>query len=160
MSWFNDKFFAEASGGTDPQMAYTAGLVCDIGKLAIAYACAEYYPRISERTVRGTCTWAEAERAVLGYDRIQVGARLLRAWRFPEKFARAVELQAHPERAPAELAPLVAHLHAARYLAVSLGPGVTADGTALFATSSADGDCQNMPWIASTSRWFARSISW
>jgi hypothetical protein len=34
------------------------------------------------------------------------------------------------------------------------------DGTALFATSSADGDCQNMSWMAATSCRFAKSMSW
>jgi hypothetical protein len=34
------------------------------------------------------------------------------------------------------------------------------DGTALFATSSVDGDCQNMSWMAATSCRFAKSMSW
>jgi len=119
---------AEASGSGDPQIAYTAGLVCDLGKLALAFTCAPYYPGISAHARRADGTWAEAERFVLGFDQTQVGARLLRAWRFPESFARAVELQLQPADSPPELVPLVAQLHAARFLAVSLGAGVTEGG--------------------------------
>ena len=119
---------AEARDNGDPQVAYTAGLVCDLGKLALAYTCAEYYPRISAYARRMDCTWSEAEKSVLGFDQTEVGARLLRAWRFPENLARAVELQDNPAEAPPELLPLVSQLHAARFLAVSLGPGVTEGG--------------------------------
>ena len=127
---------AEASGGCDPEVAYTAGLVCNLGKLALAYVCADHYPQISARAARSGCTWSEAETAVLGFHQIEVGARLLRAWRFSEGLARAVELQLNPAGAPAEFRPLATHLHAARYLAVTLGPGVT-EGGFLFALDGA-----------------------
>jgi len=119
---------AETTERIDPAMAYTAGLVCDLGKLALAYVCAPFYPAISECCAVGPCTWEQAEKSVLGYHHAEVGARLLRAWRFPELFAQVVEHQHEPEHAPAASLPLLAHLHAARYLAVTLGPGVTEDG--------------------------------
>jgi HD-like signal output (HDOD) protein len=119
---------AEAGGGCEPQVAYTAGLVCDLGKLALAYVCAEHYPQVSGWAARTGCLWSDAETAVLGYHQTEVSARLLRAWGFAENLARAVEMQLHPADAPAEIAPLAAHLHAARYLAVTLGPGVTEGG--------------------------------
>ncbi len=122
------EILAEASGGCDPQVAYMAGLVCDLGKLALAYTCAEHYPQVSAWAARHGGTWSDAETAVFGFHQTEVGARLLRAWRFSESLARAVELQLHPAGAPAEFAPLAAHLHAARYLAVTLGPGVTEGG--------------------------------
>jgi HD-like signal output (HDOD) protein len=119
---------AESTEKIDPAMAYTAGLVCDMGKLALAYLCAPFYPAISECCAVAPCTWEQAEKSVLGYHHAEVGARLLRAWRFPELFAQVVEHQHEPARAPAEVLPLLAHLHAAKYLAVTLGPGVTEDG--------------------------------
>ena len=75
---------AEAGERGDPQVAYTAGLTCDLGKLALAYGCAEYYPLISACAKHTAATWADAETSVLGYDQTEVGARLLRALRFPE----------------------------------------------------------------------------
>jgi HD-like signal output (HDOD) protein len=119
---------AEATERIDPSTAYTAGLVCDLGKLALAYVCAPYYATISACCAVAPCTWEQAEKSVLGFHHADAGARMLRAWRFPEMFAQAVEHQFDPSRAPADVLPLLAHLHAARYLAVTLGPGVTEDG--------------------------------
>ncbi len=119
---------AENSGAVDAQAAYTAGLVCDLGKLALAYVCAKFYPRISAHSKGAGCTWEEAEKAVLGYHNVEVGVQLLRAWRFPDYFTEAVEGQTHPASSHPDVRVLVAHLHAARYLAIALGPGVTEEG--------------------------------
>ena len=111
-------------------MAYTAGLVCDLGKLVLAFVCAPFYPHHH----RWCCAIAPfapgtgGEKSVLGYHNAEAGARLLRAWRFPEYFAQAVEFQLTPAAAPAEIAPLVSQLHAARYLTFSLGSGTTEGG--------------------------------
>jgi HD-like signal output (HDOD) protein len=119
---------AESSEKVDPSMAYTAGLVCDVGKLALAYVCAEFYPKVAAFCETGACTWEQAEKSVLGYNHAEVGARLLQGWRFPPIFIEVIEKQLTPEKASEASLPLIAHLHAARYLAVALGPGVTEDG--------------------------------
>jgi HD-like signal output (HDOD) protein len=123
---------AEASETTDPQVAYTAGLVCDLGKLVLAFAGAAFYPQVSAHAALQSGTWEDAERAVFGYDQTEVGARLLRAWRFPEMYAQATQWQFRPREAPPGAGPLLAQLHAGKFLAVSLGPGVT-EGGFLFA---------------------------
>ncbi len=119
---------AESVGRIDPQTAYTAGLMCEIGKLAVAHAAAAYFPAIRTWQAEHSCTWKEAERGVLGYDYAQVGAQLLRTWRFPAIFAVAAEFCQDPAQAPAEAHLLLAHLHAAKFLAASLGPGVSEEG--------------------------------
>jgi len=118
---------AEATGRLEPQSAYTAGLVCGLGKLALAHSCAEHYDAVRACCESTDCTWEEAEATVLGYTHAQAGARLLRAWRFPEIFALAVEFQAQPEGAPDDAHCLIGHLLAARYLSASMGPGVGED---------------------------------
>jgi HD-like signal output (HDOD) protein len=119
---------AEVLAGTTeriaPQMAYTAGLVCDLGKLALAHACAAFYPTVRTCVEQTGGTWEQAERTVLGYHHGDAGVRLLKAWRFPPVFVQAVEHQFEPAAAPAEARPLLAHLLAARYLAAAMGPGV------------------------------------
>ncbi len=112
----------------DPQVAYTAGLICDVGKLALAHSCHEFYPAVRVCTEQTKCTWEQAERTVLGYHHADAGARLLRAWQFPAAFVAAVEHQFAPAGAPADALPLLAHLHAAKYLATSMGPGVMEEG--------------------------------
>lgn len=119
---------AEKTGKVDPNLAYTGGLVCDLGKLALAHACAEFYPAIRRRCNEGHVSWEQAESDVLGYHHAEVGGRLLRDWRFPEVLSAAAEFQTDPEAAPKEALAMLAHLHAAKYLATTLGPGVVEDG--------------------------------
>jgi HD-like signal output (HDOD) protein len=119
---------AERTGRVDPQVAYTAGLVCDIGKLAVAFSCSAHFPAIRAHQAANACTWAKSEQSVLGYDQTQVAARLLRSWRFPEPLVLAAEFCSRPADAPGAARPLAALLHAAKLLATSFGPGVSEEG--------------------------------
>jgi HD-like signal output (HDOD) protein len=119
---------AETSERVDPQTAYTAGLVCDLGKLALAHACAAFFPAIRTHCTSRGGTWSHAEREVLGYTHAEVGARLLRMWRFPDILVAAAEFCERPLDAPEDALPLLAHLHAGKYVATSFGPGVAEDG--------------------------------
>ena len=119
---------AETTGRVDPQTVYTAGLISDIGKLAIAHGCAEFYGEIRQSCEQAGGTWEEAERKVLGYHHGDAGVRLLRAWNFPTQFVQVVEHQLRPNEAPAPIVPMLSHLLAAKYLALAMGPGVAADG--------------------------------
>lgn len=119
---------AETSERVDPQTAYTAGLVCDLGKLAVAHACAPFFPAIRTHCATRGGTWSQAELEVLGYTHAEVGGQLLRAWSFPEQLVIAAEYCERPSAAPGEALPLLAHLHAAKYVATSFGPGVSEDG--------------------------------
>ena len=107
----------------EPSLAYTCGLVHEIGKLAIAFSCAPDFATIRvKREARGG-TWLRAETEVLGFNHPMVSARLLREWRFP---SACVAVAAHnpPDSAlPGEFAPLAAIVHAAGHLAASLGAG-------------------------------------
>jgi HD-like signal output (HDOD) protein len=122
---------AEVLAGTtervDPQLAYTAGLVSDLGKLALAHGCGEFYPAVRAFRERMQCTWEQAERAVLGYHHADATRRLLIAWNFPKIFSTVSEFHTRPAEAPVEALPLLAHLHAAKYLATAMGPGVNED---------------------------------
>lgn len=119
---------AETTERVDPQTAYTAGLVCDLGKLAIVHACAAFFPAIRTHCATRGGSWAQAEREVLGYTQAEVGAALLKSWSFPEVLATATQFCEHPADAPEAALPLLAHLHAGKYVATSFGPGVAEDG--------------------------------
>ena len=119
---------AEMTERVDPQLTYTAGLVHEMGKLAVTHACASFFPLIRATQQQRNLTWEQAEKEILGYEHAEVGARLLRAWRFPELMVFAAEYQHRPSEAPAEALPLLAHLHAGRYIAACMGPGISEDG--------------------------------
>jgi HD-like signal output (HDOD) protein len=119
---------AETSERVDPQIAYTAGLVCDLGKLAVAHACAGFFPSIRTYCSTRASTWSQAEYAVLGYTNSEVGARLLGAWSFPPALATVTQYYERLSDAPESALPLIAHLHAGKFIATSFGPGVAEEG--------------------------------
>ena len=119
---------AEITERVDPQLAYTAGLVHEMGKLAVTHSCATFFPLIRACQKQHGYLWEQAEKEILGYEHAEVGARLLRAWRFPDLMVAAAEFQHRPTEAPAAALPLMAHLHAGRYVAASMGPGISEDG--------------------------------
>jgi HD-like signal output (HDOD) protein len=119
---------AERTEGVDPQVAYTAGLVCDMGKLALAHSCRDFFTAIRAIQTDTGCSWVRAEREVLGFDHTQAGARLLQTWRFPAALVAGAQFIGRPAEAPHEHRRLVVLLHAAKLLATSFGPGVADDG--------------------------------
>jgi putative nucleotidyltransferase with HDIG domain len=119
---------AESTERVDPQLAYTAGLTHEIGKLVLAHSCGSFFPLVRACQQARHCTWEQAELDVLGYEHAEVGARLLRAWHFPEIMVATAEFQHRPAEAPVPALPLLAHLHAGRLIAASMGPGISEDG--------------------------------
>lgn len=122
------EYLAEKTGQVDPKVAYTAGLVHEIGKLAVAYACVDFFPEIRKVQSSNSIPWLNAEKQVLGYNHAEVGAELLRRWKFPASLIAVGTYNPPRAEHPAEFLPLLAHIHAAKYLAVTIGAGVAEDG--------------------------------
>lgn len=122
------ELLAERTGRTDPAVAYTAGLVHEIGKLALAFACSAQFGDICRRQRDEGVTWLEAERRVLGYTHADVGARLLRGWNFPAVLVAAAEHNPPRRESPPAALPLLVHVHAGKFLATTMGPGAGNDG--------------------------------
>jgi len=88
---------AEQTGRVDPDHAFLAGLLHDVGKLVmlgLAAASRASY----EQLARKGCPDVVVERVVFGEAHPSVGARLLRAWHFAEPLVLAVEHHHEPER--------------------------------------------------------------
>jgi putative nucleotidyltransferase with HDIG domain len=122
------EYLAEETGLIDPKTAYTAGLVHELGKLAMAYACGDRFPEIRQEQSSTQSTWITAEKKVLGFTHAEVGAELLRRWKFPASFIGVVTHNPPTAQAPEEVLPLLVHVHAAKYLATAMGAGVAEDG--------------------------------
>lgn len=122
------EYLAEQTRQVDPKVAYIAGLVHEIGKLAVAYSCADRFPEIRKMQSSGSIPWLAAEKQVLGYNHAEVGAELLRRWKFSPALVAVGTYNPPRSESPAEFLPLLAHVHAAKYLAVTIGAGVAEDG--------------------------------
>lgn len=86
---------------TDPSVAYTAGLIHDIGKLVISHALdAKKQHLVRDLVERGNRSLLEAEHEVIGADHAEVGACLLRKWNLPEVLVEAVANHHRPPVSP------------------------------------------------------------
>jgi HD-like signal output (HDOD) protein len=90
----------------NPQEAFLAGLVHDIGRLAISILPSEYQAR-STRLAEIGCKTHVIERTLCGMGHAQVGAMALKIWGFPEPFIEAVEFHHQPERSESKMAALL-----------------------------------------------------
>lgn len=122
------EYLAQETGKVDPAVAYTAALIHEIGKLAVAYSCSDFFAEIRALSERDSLPWNRAEKAVLGYDNAQVGAELLRRWNFPESLVSVCEIQPPRHDMPENALSLAVHVHAGKFVAVSLGAGAAEDG--------------------------------
>jgi len=80
---------AERTGGLSGDEAYAAGLVADIGVLALAQVVGEKYVAMYLKHSHGPELVA-VETQSLGFSHAEVGARLLERWGLPESVVEAV----------------------------------------------------------------------
>lgn len=106
----------DSPAAVPPAVAFTAGLLHDIGKLVLNDALdAATLSAIRSHLVKSQTPCWQAEQAVLGTDHAEVGGRLLQNWNLP---AGIVEAVSHHHQPPCQPAPkLSALVHVADCLA-------------------------------------------
>lgn len=114
----------------NPEDDLVAGLLRDLGALALRQTCAADYSRVlthsAEELVHRQC---RLEEEALGLNHAEVSAFILRRWRLPEDITEAVRYHHHPERADelprpaAERARLLALASRIAQLQVGAGGG-------------------------------------
>ena len=95
----------------DPPVAFTVGLLHDIGKLVLGQALTpEVQAEIRARVEHGQQSRSEAEKAVLGTDHCEVGALLLQNWHLSDDVVEAVAHHHQPVLKPRPRLSVVTHL--------------------------------------------------
>ncbi len=85
-----------------PEDAFTAGVLHDVGKLAMMLAEPDQFAEVVDLVLTENMRYGEAELAVFGVGHDRVGARLAQRWKFPEPLVDAIRCH-HPERPLAAL---------------------------------------------------------
>jgi len=81
----------------DKHFAYTAGILHDIGRMALATVMPEAYARVIERGADRPQDLIESEREFCGIDHCQAGRSLVTAWNLPEAFLAITACHHDPE---------------------------------------------------------------
>ncbi len=77
--------------GLDTEVAFTAGLLHDIGKLVMAAYFEDDFSHVLAYRDEHDCLLRDAEQAVLGFDHTVIGARVARHWKLPEPVVNAIQ---------------------------------------------------------------------
>jgi putative nucleotidyltransferase with HDIG domain len=81
----------------DKDFAYTAGILHDIGRIALATLMPKPYARVIERGADRPQDLLQSERELCGIDHCQAGRSLVTAWNLPEAFLAITACHHDPE---------------------------------------------------------------
>lgn len=105
---------------------FTAAIVHDIGKLALASYLPEHMDTIQQCVHERQMSFLEAEREQLGVDHAEVGWWIAANWNFPKPLAQAVRWHHDPNNAE-DGQPLVDIVHVSDSLCIMQGIGLGID---------------------------------
>ncbi len=115
---------AEIVNVVPPDLLFTAGLLHDIGKLAIGQFLDEEHVKVTESLKEGNSDFISVEFDALGVQHADIGAEIAKRWNFPDAIIWAIRWHHSPSQLPADVDPLpVCLVHAADGLAHMLGFG-------------------------------------
>jgi putative nucleotidyltransferase with HDIG domain len=86
-----------AHAGFNPDAAFTAGLLHDIGHMILLTRFPEVFSAVLAYRKQHQCGILVAERVILGFDHTAIGAAVVAHWRFPTSICEVVG-QHHDER--------------------------------------------------------------
>lgn len=82
---------AQITNKLPPAVAYTTGLLHDIGKVVLDQYVSSAYPLFYRNIIEDHKNFIEAEKSILGLDHTEVGYNLAIKWDFPEGLAHAIK---------------------------------------------------------------------
>jgi putative nucleotidyltransferase with HDIG domain len=92
------KTIALSTEGVYPDVAYTAGLLHDIGKIILDEFVADLLPLFYKKMLQGEHNFIELEQMILGTDHLQAGKKLAENWSLPENITEVISLHENPSK--------------------------------------------------------------
>ncbi|PIU32835.1 MAG: hypothetical protein COT06_00645 [Syntrophobacteraceae bacterium CG07_land_8_20_14_0_80_61_8] len=113
---------ARLTGVSRPDLAYTGGLLHDIGKVALDQFVAASRPLFYRQVISRRRSAVEVEQELIGIDHTVLGAMIGDSWGFPDSLREVVLHHHAPERARHQQ-PLVRLIHLADLIMARFAPG-------------------------------------
>lgn len=93
------KIIAALTGKTDPEAAYTAGLLHDIGKVILDQYITKFLPLFYQSIRSRDRNFVELEQEFIGINHQEAGRQLATRWNLPDNLTEAIALHHFPEEA-------------------------------------------------------------
>jgi len=77
--------------GLDADMGFLAGLMLDIGSIPLSFRFPDTFDELQDSQFANIEELAQLENNLLGFNRFQVGASLLKAWLFPDEIIKTLD---------------------------------------------------------------------
>ncbi len=113
------KTLGDMAGGLHAERLFTAGMLHDIGRLILFNKLPRASVEAMTLSLANRIPPTEAEKEVFGFTHAEVGAELMRAWKFPEELALVVERHHTPLDCPNTAEAAI--VHAGDVIAVATG---------------------------------------
>ena len=111
--------------GQDPDVVFAAGMLHDLGQLALAATAPDDFRMVLDYQKENDCLMLEAEQAVIGMDHTQIGAHLANLWNLPAEICEAIECHHQLADSHALHSPIANLIHVAEVLAHAMELGST-----------------------------------
>lgn len=121
------RLIAKKAGFTSLDLAYTAGLLHDIGKIILDSYLKESYQEVISKVNNQQVTFLEVENEVIGFNHAQIGARIAQKWNLPDELVESIALHHNPEEAKLNR-QLTAIVHLADTIVLYMGVGIGISG--------------------------------
>ncbi|MGB2984490.1 MAG: HDOD domain-containing protein [Phycisphaerae bacterium] len=119
--------FAQRLKLPNANLAFTAGLLHDVGKVILNEHVAEEFSEIVRRVTEDRLSFVEAEQQVLGFSHQEVGAMIAEKWQLPETIVRCIRFH-HDAGSLDPPDTLVDTVYLANCVCLLLGIGLGEDG--------------------------------
>jgi putative nucleotidyltransferase with HDIG domain len=136
--------FALRTRELDPELAFLAGILHDIGLLLSAQSETQTSEEVFTDAEDGKTRFKDVEKSYFGFDHCELGAKLAEAWQFPDEVAAAIRWHHAPSDASANYRLLCTHVFLADTLCTQSGVGFPLT----CALQHADDDCYRQAGLA------------